>query len=117
MMLFQPKSYLITIGSASLAFLTIFASPARAQRLTGQQRTVSAVSRLVKAIAQTLFDDFSYANYRQLARHGWIIRTEAGWTGVPGSMWGNSGVSFPADPDLRVSRWLRMTSLTEGNGM
>ena len=32
-------------------------------------------------------------------------------------MWGNSGVSFPADPDQRGNRWLRMTSSTDGIGI
>jgi hypothetical protein len=31
-------------------------------------------------------------------------------------MWGNSGVSFPADPDQRGNRLLRMTSSTDGTG-
>ncbi len=34
---------------------------------------------------QILFDDFSYAGQRNLKKNGWIIRTEAGWPGVPGA--------------------------------
>jgi hypothetical protein len=35
---------------------------------------------------------------------------------MPGAIWGNSGVSFPADRDQRGNRLLRMTSSTDGTG-
>jgi len=85
-------------------------------RLTVRQQAASQVRRRTKVTSQTLFDDFNYWNSKQLARHGWIIRTAAGWPGVPGAMRGNSGVSFPADPDQRGNRLLRMTSATDGTG-
>jgi hypothetical protein len=65
-------------------------------------------------LAQTLFDDFNYANNKQLAKHGWIVRTAPGWPGVPGAIWRNSSVTLIADPDQRGNRILRMTSSTDG---
>jgi hypothetical protein len=60
--------------------------------------------------AQVVVDDFSYANKAQLKKHGWIIRTEPGWPGVPGAIWSEDGVSILSDGILR------MTSSTEGPG-
>src|SRR5205814_4982057 len=98
-MLFQTRIYLslLLLG----AWLPNIPGAARAPdpRLTIRQQVVSQVRGRTKATSQTLFDDFNYLKSKQLARHGWIIRTAAGWPGVPGAMWGNSGVSFPADPD------------------
>jgi hypothetical protein len=66
--------------------------------------------------SQTLFDDFNYANGKELAEHGWIIRTAAGWPGVPGATWRKEGVSFLVDSDRPGNRILRMTSSTDGTG-
>jgi hypothetical protein len=63
---------------------------------------------------QILFDDFSYANRRQLANNGWIVRTEPGWPGVPGATWSQEGVTLLKDPDRRGNWFLRMTSSTDG---
>ena len=63
---------------------------------------------------QVLFDDFSYANNQELKQNGWIIRTEAGWPGVPGATWKESGVSINKDPDQPKNRILRMASATDG---
>jgi hypothetical protein len=63
---------------------------------------------------QILFDDFSYANKNQLKRNGWIIRTAAGWPGVPGAIWSEEAVSILKDPE-RSNNWIvRMTSSTDG---
>ena len=35
-------------------------------------------------LAPQLFEDFSYADKTELRNHGWIVRTEAGWPGIPG---------------------------------
>ncbi len=67
-----------------------------------------------KPVSQVLFDDFSYANQRQLKKHGWIIRTAPGWPGVPGATWSVNGVSFLKDTDEPHNRILRMTSSTDG---
>ena len=40
------------------------------------------------------FDDFSYSSRAQLEKHGWIVRTAAGWPGVPGATWDAEGVTF-----------------------
>lgn len=63
---------------------------------------------------QVLFDDFSYVNQQQLKRNGWIVRTEAGWPGVPGATWKEAGVSLHKDSDQPNNRFLRMTSTTDG---
>src|SRR6266481_406285 len=44
--------------------------------------------------SQVLFDDFNYSTHKELLSHGWIIRTAAGWPGVPGATWRIEGVSF-----------------------
>src|SRR5258708_3560259 len=96
-MLFQTWVYfglLLAIGGG--ASTTKFTSaPPPARQLTGNQPFVSQGSRVKNVSSQTLFDDFNYSNHKQLAKHGWIIRTAAGWPGVPGASWGNKGVSFP----------------------
>jgi hypothetical protein len=119
-MLFQTRIYLnllLAISSGSLASIAIFtAAPVGAQQLMGGRPTVSQVSRGRDVSSQTLFDDFNYSNHKQLAKHGWIVRTAAGWPGVPGATWGNKGVSFPVDQGQRGNRLLRMTSSTDGTG-
>ena len=119
-MLFQIRPYfrlLLVIGSASLSSINALTAPSPpAIRSTGQQQAVSRVSNRTKVSSQTFFDDFNYSNYKQLAKHGWIIRTAAGWPGMPGAIWGSKGVSVPADPDQRGNRLLRMTSSTDGTG-
>ena len=57
------------------------------------------------------FDDFSYTSAAQLARHGWIVRSEAGFPGVPGASWGPGNVTFHDDAGSRV---IRMSSSTGG---
>src|ERR687898_566536 len=59
--------------------------------------TVSAT----KQTAPLLFEDFTYANKNDLRNNGWIIRTEAGWPGIPGATWWEEGVSILKDPDNR----------------
>ena len=39
----------------------------------------------VKSKPEVLFDDFSYTNQKELKKHGWIVRSAAGWPGVPGA--------------------------------
>lgn len=63
---------------------------------------------------QMLFDDFSYTNNRQLKTNGWIVRTEAGWPGVPGAIWKEENVSILKNPAQPNNRILRMTSATDG---
>jgi hypothetical protein len=68
----------------------------------------------VKSKPQVLFDDFSYTNQRELKKHGWIVRTAAGWPGVPGATWSEHGVAFVKEPNEPRNRILRMTSSTDG---
>ena len=60
------------------------------------------------------FDDFSYATTADLEAHGWTVRTRPGWPGVEHSTWRKENVSFAADPAAPGSRFLRMTSSTDG---
>ena len=74
----------------------------------------TAATESVKSKPAVLFDDFSYTNQRELKKHGWIVRTEAGWPGVPGAIWSEQGVSILKDPKEPRNRILRMTSSTDG---
>jgi len=65
---------------------------------------------------QLFFDDFSYSSHPKMAKNGWIIRTEAGWPGIPGALWGKESISFVQDRALRGNRFLRMTAVTTGDG-
>lgn len=62
--------------------------------------------------AHLFFDDFAYSRHEQLERRGWIVRSVAGWPGVPGATWDKGGVSF-ADPPS-VHGILRLTVSTDG---
>ena len=119
-MSFQIPSYLrllLAIVSGSVTAITMFISASSVAGQVGvKQRSVSRASHRARLSSQTLFDDFSYSSFRQLAKHGWIVRTAPGWPGVPGAIWGNKGVSFPADQDQRGNRLLRMISSTDGTG-
>ena len=57
------------------------------------------------------FDDFTYDNTQQMKKNGWILRTEAGWPGVPGATWSEQAVSLLKEPKLG---FVRMTSSTDG---
>jgi hypothetical protein len=71
------------------------------------------ISSQAAAPAAVFFEDFSYTNKEQLKKNGWIIRTEAGWPGVPGATWSENGVSLHKDGGVQ---FVRMTSSTEGTG-
>jgi hypothetical protein len=71
---------------------------------------------VAKPSSQILFDDFSYSDRKELAAHGWIVRTAAGWPGVPGATWWREGVTFLKDVGSPRNRILRMTSSTDGTG-
>ena len=75
--------------------------------------SAAVISSTAAAPAAILFDDFSYTNKEQLKKNGWILRTEAGWPGVPGATWSEDGVSLHKESSLQ---FLRMTSSTEGSG-
>jgi hypothetical protein len=69
-------------------------------------------SLMAPAAEPILFDDFSYFNKTQMKKHGWIVRTEPGWPGVPGAIWSEDGVSLLKDAGN--NRIVRMTSATDG---
>ncbi len=66
--------------------------------------------------ANTLFDDFQYSTRDEMTLNGWIIRTQAGWPGIPGAVFRSENVSFLDDTEIPNSRLLRMTSSTDGSG-
>jgi hypothetical protein len=75
-----------------------------------------AVALLADSAPQVLFDDFSYSSHQEMTKHGWIIRTVAGWPGVPGATWWAEGVSFLKDTERPGNGILHMTSSTDGTG-
>ncbi|MDT4968012.1 MAG: hypothetical protein QOJ64_2749 [Acidobacteriota bacterium] len=106
--------------SLIVLFMLITLSPvdgARAQTVSSAH-SGAATARLKasNAPSQILFDDFSYVDHQAMTKHGWIIRTVAGWPGIPGATWWREGVSFMAGPGSRGNRILRMTSSTGGAG-
>jgi hypothetical protein len=77
---------------------------------------ISKVALNADPAPQVLFDDFSYSKHQEMTKHGWIIRTVAGWPGVPGATWWAEGVSFLKDTERPGNSILRMTSSTDGTG-
>ena len=76
----------------------------------------SLLSLRAAAPAAMLFDDFSYADKQQMKQNGWIIRTEAGWPGVPGATWLDQNVWTLKD-GRQPNNWIvRMTATTSGTG-
>lgn len=92
------KSFAITVG---LALLFSIVAPLSASPPPSPQ-------------SQVLFEDFTYSNKQALKRNGWIIRTEAGWPGIPGATWKEEGVSILKDPAQPQNWILRMSSATDG---
>jgi hypothetical protein len=95
-----------SIGTVSL--LVAFA-PMSASARAGSGRGV--------ATPQLFFDDFSYTGFSPLLafwRHGWKIRTERGWPGMPGAAWSDANISFVKDPLKAKNGLLRMRASTDG---
>jgi hypothetical protein len=61
-----------------------------------------------------LFDDFNYSAREEMTSNSWIIRSQAGWPGVPGATFRPENVSFVDDAEIVGNRILRMTSSTDG---
>ena len=57
--------------------------------------------------SRVMFDDFNYRSHDEMRANGWIIRSEAGWPGVPGATWGPESVTLHDGV-------VRMTSSTDG---
>jgi hypothetical protein len=77
--------------------------------------TVSSLLTLrAAAPAPMLFEDFNYTDKQQMKQNGWIVRTEAGWPGVPGATWLDQNVWTLKDG---ANNWIvRMTATTSGTG-
>src|ERR1700741_2538125 len=73
------------------------------------------ISSTAAAPTAILFDDFSYTSKQQLKKNGWILRTEAGWPGVPGATWSEDGFSLHKEPSQPRVQFVRMTSSTQGS--
>src|SRR5688572_11678866 len=105
----RPGGGPITVANAARLVLQ---QPARGSDMPAAlQRTIP---RKTGPPSQVMFDDFIYSKHREMTKHGWIIRSIAGWPGVPGATWWTEGVSFLKDPDERGNRILRMISSTSG---
>ena len=106
---------------AVLAGGVVKVPPARAGDVAASRRRVAEPaapksSQAGESAPQVLFDDFGYRDRRALMRHGWIVRSAAGWPGVPGATWWQEGVTFLKDEAAPRNRFLRMTSSTDGTG-
>ncbi|MFN2531516.1 MAG: glycoside hydrolase family 16 protein [Pyrinomonadaceae bacterium] len=108
----RSKTLLISIA-VSTAVVVVLGSPGRSPKLRAIARPL-VVTPHERSATQILFDDFTYANRKQLKKHGWIVRTAPGWPGIPGATWSEEAVSFLNDPDQSNNRILRMTSSTDG---
>lgn len=95
-------------------------------RLLGVVLATSAVATVATAASDTekgggtpsqvMFDDFSYATPQDMPKHGWCLRTKAGWPGIPGAHWGPEALSVLDDATVAGNRVLRMTAFTDGTG-
>ncbi|MDT5121357.1 MAG: hypothetical protein QOC96_839 [Acidobacteriota bacterium] len=109
------KSYAILFVIALCSAL-LFITESNSSAQTAVASDSAAARSLTKPDSQILFDDFSYSNHEEMTKHGWIIRTVAGWPGVPGATWWSEGVSFLKDESAPGNSILRMTSSTDGTG-
>jgi hypothetical protein len=85
--------------------------------LVGAMPSEGASARTASTKSAVFFDDFTYVGFSpQLAfwRHGWKIRTEQGWPGMPAARWSADGISFIKDPTSAKNELLRMSSSTDG---
>jgi hypothetical protein len=107
---------LFLMGVVSLAIGSSVKQPTSSPAKASDNRDVTlTTTESVKSKPEVLFDDFSYTNQKELKKRGWIVRTAAGWPGVPGATWSEHGVSFLKDMKEPRNRVLRMTSSTDGS--
>jgi hypothetical protein len=103
------------MGIVSLAISSTAKQPLSSAAEASNNREVTLIpTKSLESKPEVLFDDFTYTNQTELKKHGWIVRTEAGWPGVPGAIWSESGVSLLKDSNEPRNRILRMTSSTDG---
>jgi hypothetical protein len=111
------KNSALMKNSATLSLIALCAAASLLAATVSHAQTVTPqAARVSKSGAQIMFDDFSYSAQSQMTRHGWIVRTVAGWPGVPGATWWREGVTFLTDASAPRNRILRMTSSTDGTG-
>lgn len=65
---------------------------------------------------QVFFDDFSYTSTTadEFVANGWIVRSEAGWPGIPGAVWSSDGVTIIDDPDQPGNRLAQLSASSDG---
>ncbi len=68
----------------------------------------------VQADEGLFFDDFSQVDGAELAKAGWIVRSQPGHPGIEGASWSTDGVSLVDDPQQRGNRLLRLQARTDG---
>lgn len=102
------------IGRSGLTQTAFAVKSAGPLQLVGSDTLAAPLQTAAKQSSQLLFEDFSYSKHAEMSRHGWIIRTVAGWPGVPGATWKKEGITFLPDTERRGNRILRMTSSTDG---
>jgi hypothetical protein len=73
-----------------------------------------AITPVLEAAPQILFDDFDYSSQEEMTANDWIIRSGYGWPGVSGASFRAENVSFVEVPAQPGNRLLRMTSSTDG---
>jgi hypothetical protein len=105
--------FLLMVVSLAIGSSAKQTTSSRAEASNKRDVTLTT-TKSVKSKPEVLFDDFSYTNQEELKKHGWIVRTAAGWPGVPGATWSEQGVSFLKDLNEPRNRILRMTSSTDG---
>ena len=102
---------------APLAFVTENGAARQPTVSDGQHAAAaSEAAPFTQPASNILFDDFSYSKHKELIKNGWIVRSAAGWPGVPGATWWQEGVTFLPDTERPGNRILRMTSSTDGTG-
>ena len=98
----------------SLAFASAAKHPTPSSEKAVKRDLTFTTTESPQSKPEVLFDDFTYTNQKELKKHGWIVRTVAGWPGIPGAIWSERGVSFLKDSNEPRNRILRMTSSTDG---
>jgi hypothetical protein len=115
---FRISAFVLTLLFLMMVVSLAIGSAAKQSRTSAAKATKRDVTltttESLQSKPEVLFDDFSYTNQKELKKHGWIVRTEAGWPGVPGATWSEQGVTFLKDLKEPRNRILRMTSSTDG---
>jgi len=114
----------VKMRSVALLFLfillltgcTIQNTPAATGTSPGSAPQSTSINLPTEENASILFDDFSYSARDEMTANGWVIRSQAGWPGIPGASFRPENVTFVDDVQGAANRLLRMTSSTGGTG-